>query len=80
MNIRKISKKNREVVVVLSSTELVKICNVFYNAQDEDKNELYFKLYGEMMVANNICQYGLIDDFCFSRVVDCRSIEKSKKK
>ena len=80
MNIKKISKKDKEVVVSLASDELVKICNVLYNSKDEDKNQLYFKLYGEMMIAKDLCQYGHIDDFCFGCIADCRSIEKSNRK
>lgn len=78
MNIQNISKKDSEVIVSLSADELVKICNVLYNAKDEDKNALYLKLYSEMMIARDMCQYGHIDDFCLSRIVKCRGLDKIK--
>lgn len=73
MNIQNISKKDREVTVILSADELVKICNVFYGTEDENKNELYYSLYGEMMIARDMCQYGHIDNFCLKKIVECRN-------
>lgn len=78
MNIKKISKEDNEVIVSLSTDELVKICNVLYNAKEDDKNELYYKLYSEMMIARDMCQYGHIDNFCISRIVKCRGLDKIK--
>lgn len=73
MNIQNISKKDREVTVTLSADELVKICNVLYGTKDENKNELYFKLYYEMMIARDMCQYGHIDDFCLEHIARARN-------
>ncbi len=78
MNIQNISKKDSEVTVSLSADELVKICNVLYNTKEDDKNELYYKLYSEMMIARDMCQYGHIDNFCLSRIVSCRGLDKIK--
>lgn len=78
MNIQKISKKKREVVVSLSADELVKICNALYNVEDSHKNELYYKLYSEMMISRDMCQYGHIDDSCLEQVTKAR--EKAKEK
>ena len=73
MDIQNISKKDREVTVTLSADELVKICNVLYGTSDENKNNLYYKLYSEMMIARDMCQYGHVDDFCLERIVKCRN-------
>ena len=72
MNILNISKKDREVTVTLSSDELVKICNVFYNAET-NRNDLFYQLYSDMMVARNLSQYGHIDSFCLRKIVECRN-------
>jgi hypothetical protein len=72
MNILSISKKDKEAVVRLSSDELVKLSNVLYNAPDEDRNDIYYKLYGDIMLARDLSQYGHIDAFCFERISKCR--------
>ena len=72
MEINSISKEKREVNVNLSSDDLVKICNVLYHASNEDRNNIYYKLYGDMMMARDLCQYGHIDGFCFERIAECR--------
>lgn len=72
MNILNVSKKDNEVVVRLSSDELVKLSNVLYHAPDSDKNDIYYKLYGNVMLARDLSQYGHIDEFCFERIAECR--------
>ena len=73
MNIQSISKKDREVTVTLSADELVKICNLLYSTADNEKNDLYYNLYSEMMIARDMCQYGHIDNFCLENIVKCRN-------
>lgn len=77
MEIINISKNENEAIVRLSSDELVKLANVLYHAPDSDKNDLYYKLYGEIMLVRDLSQYGHIDGFCFEKISDCR--EKLKK-
>lgn len=72
MNIQNISKKDREVTINLSADELVKICNIFYQTE-ERKDDLYHKLYSELMIARDLCQYGHIDNFCLSEIVKNRN-------
>lgn len=72
MDIQNISKKDREVTISLSADELVKICNTFYQTE-ERKDDLYHKLYSELMIARDLCQYGHIDNFCLSRIVKNRN-------
>ena len=78
MNIQKISKKKREAIVSLSADELVKICNALYGAEDSHKNELYYRLYSDMTIARDLCQYGHIDDFCLEQIAKAR--EKAREK
>lgn len=62
MKILSISKEKSEVVMSLSSNDLVKICNVFYNTPEEQRDNLYHKLYADMIIARNLTQYVHIDD------------------
>lgn len=72
MEILNISKKDCEAIVRLSSDELVKLANVLYHAPDADKNNLYYKLYGEIMLVRDLSQYGHVDGFCFEKIAECR--------
>ena len=73
MNILNINKEKKEVVIKLSSDELVKLTNVLYHAPDADRNSLYYKLHGDLMIARDLAQYGHIDDYCLGRIVECRN-------
>lgn len=72
MNILNISKEDKEVVVTLDADELVRLCNVLY-AQEKYDDNLHYTLYGNLMMARDLCQYGHIDGFCFERIAKCRS-------
>ena len=72
MEIMNISKKDKEVVLTLNADELVRLCNVLY-AQEKYDDNLHYKLYGDLMIARDLCQYGHIDGFCFERIAECRS-------
>lgn len=72
MNIHSISKENNKVIVELTSDELVKLCNILYLTEDENKNEIYYKLYSDLMIARDLSQYGHIDDFCMEQIQKCR--------
>ena len=72
MNILSVSKEKNEAVVRLTSDDLVKLSNVLYHAPDSDKNDIYYKLYGDVMLARDLSQYGNIDGFCFDRIATCR--------
>lgn len=73
MNIQEISKSNREVTVTLNADELIRICNAMHKADNNDNNELYNKLHSEMILARDLCQYGGIDNFTLSCIVNYRS-------
>lgn len=73
MNIENISKEKGEVLVKLSATDLVAICNALYRQTKEQENkENILQLYSDMMMARDLCQYGHIDDFCLRNIVRCR--------
>ena len=78
MNILSISKTKSEAVISLNSTELVSLCNVLYEETKGDcSNSIIFLLYGNLMMARDLSQYGLIDGFCFEKIAECR--EKAKE-
>ena len=80
MNIQKISKADKEVTLTLDATELVKLCNVLYHAQEEDKNNTYYNLYSDMIIARDLCQYWHLDTFSFDHIKECRDNIQDKKK
>lgn len=74
MNIQSISKEKREIVANLSADDLVLICNVLHSQLEEEKhNEKFLRLYSDMMMARDMCQYGHIDNFCLHNIVKCRN-------
>lgn len=75
MEILKISKTEKEAVVRLSAEEMKVICNVFYKAAGQCEGDpLYHQLYSEMLIANDLAQYGHIDNFCFRQIVKERNL------
>lgn len=72
MNILEISKPKREVTVTLSSDELVKLCNIMYESQ-KPKNSMCERLYSDLILARDLSQYGLVDNFSLSRIVEHRN-------
>ena len=74
MNIQTISKEKKEVMVELTADDLGIICNALYAQLGEKKhNDTFMQLYSDMMMARDLCQYGLVDDFCLHNIVKCRS-------
>ena len=74
MNIQNISKDKREATIKLSADDLIIICNTLYSQLDEKKSdEKFLQLYGDMMMARDICQYGHVDNFCLHNIVKCRN-------
>lgn len=80
MNIQNISKEERQVTVTLNADELVAICNAMYSckAQKDMQNDLFYRLYSDMMIARDLCQYGHIDQFCLDCINDCRGKIQNK--
>lgn len=74
MNIQNISKDKREATVELSADDLVMICNALYSQLEENKdNEHFLRLYSDMMMTRDLCQYGHVDNFCLHNIVKCRN-------
>lgn len=84
MNIQSISKKDKEIVAILDADDLVSLENVMYqvtkcqNNGDLRLNETFYRLYANVMLARNLCQYGHLDDFSFEHIEKAR--EKAKEK
>lgn len=73
MNIQRISKYEREVTVDLSADDLVMICNALhYQFNEKEDKENFCRLYSDMMMARDLCQYGQVDDFCLQNIIKCR--------
>ena len=80
MDILSISKDKNESIIKLDSTELVTLCNVLYQAtKDDNTKETVYQLYGNLMIARDLSQYGHIDEFCFNNIVKCRETVKALK-
>lgn len=74
MNIQSISKTDREVNITLSADELIKLCNIMHAAPEEEKEkEPFLQLYGDLIMARDLCQYGHLDDFSMKSIVKCRN-------
>lgn len=80
MDIQNISKEDREAVIKLNADELVVICNALYSckAQKDMQKDLFYRLYGDIMIARHLCQYGHIDQFCLDCINDCRGKLQNK--
>lgn len=64
MEIKNISKENREVIISLSGDELIKICSVFKELKNEDKkDDLYYQLFCKMVIASDLCWYNHIGSY-----------------
>ena len=79
MDIQSISKEKRECTIRLSADELVMICNSFHYAEKSCVGgNLFYKLYSDMIAANNLCQYGHIDNFALSEIIKHRNKTENK--
>lgn len=77
MNVREVSKDKREVVAVLEADDLVRICNAIYYAikSDSIKQDKYAKLYSDLQIARDLCQYGHLDNVSLKRIVKTRQLK-----
>ena len=54
MHIEKLSVKDREVTVRLSADEIVKLCNSLHYAPEKQQNDIYHKLYSDLLLVRDI--------------------------
>ena len=85
MQILNLSKEDDEAIIRLDATELTTLCNSLYYCRKEMlKNEIYHKIFGDLLVARNLLSYGHIDDFAFDRIARqrqyLRKIERDRRK
>lgn len=79
MDIQSVSKESRECTIKLSVDELVMICNSFYHAEKNyEHSDLFHNLFSEMIIANNLCQYGHLDNFALSQIIKKRNETENK--
>lgn len=78
MNIVNISKQDRQVIVILSADDLVDIANSLYKTTD-DRSKCK-RLYADIMMCRDLCQYGHIDDWCLEKIAQKRGILQKKEK
>lgn len=71
MNVRNITK-GKDVLITLSIDDIKTLCNILYNV-DNRKDNSYWQLYSDMMIARDLCEYGHIDNFCLEQVEKARS-------
>ncbi len=76
---RKIICKDREVTVRLSADEIVKLCNSLHYAPEKQQNDIYHKLYSDLLLVRDICQYGRIDNWGLAKVVEQRGLGNINK-
>ena len=81
MTILSVSKEKNESVIQLNADELVALCNVLYRETRIDpKQAIIYKLYGDLMIARDLSQYGHIDAFCYEKIGACREKVKELNK
>lgn len=79
MDIQSISRENRKCTIELNADELSLICNSFHYAEKScGGGNLFHKLYSDMIAANNLCQYGHIDNFALSEIIKHRNKTENK--
>ena len=72
MNILNIDKSKKEVVVTLSADELIKLCNCMYKTDEKNQEGIFHNLYGELIIARELSQYGHIDNWALSKIIEQR--------
>ena len=81
MTIISVSKEKNSAVVQLDSNELVALCNVLYKTtKDDNTKAIIYELYGNLMIARDLSQYGHIDAFCYEKIGACRDKVKELNK
>ena len=75
MHIEKLSVKDREVTVSLSADEIVKLCNSLHYTPEKHQNDIYHKLYSDLLLVRDICQYGRIDNWGLAKAIEQRGLE-----
>lgn len=63
----------------LSADEIVKLCNSLHYAPEKQQNDIYHKLYSDLLLARDICQYGRIDNWGLAKVVEQRGLGNTNK-
>lgn len=74
MRTMNIDASEKEVVLCLDYAELIEICNALHYAEKSgNKRQRFYRLYGNLMLARDLCQYGNIDNFSLKKIQECRN-------
>ena len=57
----------------LTADDLVLICNAMYAQRNDKSKENFLRLYSDMMIARDLCQYGHLDNFALHTIATCRN-------
>ena len=77
MTIVSVSSEKREATITLKTEEMVELCNAMFHAKEKHDRERFYHIYGDLMMARDLSQYGHLDEFSLNCVVECR--EKIKQ-
>ena len=72
MIIVSVSQAERKATITLDAGELVELCNAMFHAKGERDNQRFYHIYGNLMMARDLSQYGHLDVFSFDSNAQCR--------
>ena len=72
MTIVSVSKEKREATITLGASELVELCNALFLTKEYREKEVFYHMYGNLMMVRDLSQYGHIDGFSFNSIAECR--------
>ena len=70
MEILNLSKKDEEIIARLSSDEIMKLSEILSHVKEDDRDELYYKLFSEILLARDLVNHGRIL-FCLEKISEC---------
>lgn len=73
MNINSISNDTGKVTLTLNIEELKNLANIMFATDDKHKDQKYHKLYSDIILARDLCQYGHLDESSLSFIVQHRN-------
>ncbi len=62
-----------------TADEIVKLCNSLHYAPEKQQNDIYHKLYHDLLLVRDICRSGRIDNWGLAKVVEQRGLGNINK-
>lgn len=76
MKIQNISKPDAEIIVTMSTSDTICLCNAIYKAINEnygcESDTRLQELYADLMLARDLSQYGHLDTHSFNCIAEAR--------